>query len=211
MDPLARGISCRLAQGIEESWIESGDPREFVIKDGRAVGDDTVGLAKPTTRFMAKAAELTGTKADGGRGRRWRCTWLLTTTDGDGWCSRRRRWSNLANRHRALAANDVNGRYVRRGRGRRLVAKNTDECRADDYEGSEGTAPCCPCWFAVGHTSSEGCVVLPARMWFSICRRYVRCVESRECACVDRRGRALHGGGHPRWAASGSDRGGYRR
>src|SRR5215216_6984074 len=27
-------------------------------------------------------------------------------------------------------------------------------------------------WFAVGHASSLGSVVLPARMWFSICRRY---------------------------------------
>ena len=28
------------------------------------------------------------------------------------------------------------------------------------------------CWFAVGHASSQASVVLPARMWFSICRRY---------------------------------------
>src|SRR5215216_2946570 len=27
-------------------------------------------------------------------------------------------------------------------------------------------------WFAVGHASSLGSVMLPARMWFSICRRY---------------------------------------
>src|SRR5215216_8004193 len=27
-------------------------------------------------------------------------------------------------------------------------------------------------WFAVGHASSLGSMVLPARMWFSICRRY---------------------------------------
>src|SRR5258706_9726871 len=27
-------------------------------------------------------------------------------------------------------------------------------------------------WFAVGHASSLGSVVLPARMWFSICQRY---------------------------------------
>jgi hypothetical protein len=31
---------------------------------------------------------------------------------------------------------------------------------------------CCSCWFAVGHASSQGSVVLAARMWFSICRRY---------------------------------------
>jgi hypothetical protein len=30
----------------------------------------------------------------------------------------------------------------------------------------------CSCWLAVGHASSQGSVVLPARMWFSICRRY---------------------------------------
>src|SRR2546421_12849777 len=34
-----------------------------------------------------------------------------------------------------------------------------------------------------------------------------RVVASCECACVDRRGRALHGRGHPRWPTPGSDRG----
>ena len=35
-----------------------------------------------------------------------------------------------------------------------------------------GAAGHCSCWFAVGHAPSQGSVVLPARMWFSICRRY---------------------------------------
>jgi hypothetical protein len=83
VDPLVHGVSCRLAEGIEERWIESGDPLDLVIKDGRAVGDDTVSLAKRTTGFMAKAAELTGRNIDGGRGRRGRRTAVLTANDGD--------------------------------------------------------------------------------------------------------------------------------
>jgi hypothetical protein len=35
-----------------------------------------------------------------------------------------------------------------------------------------GAAGRCSCRFAVGHASSQGSAVLPARMWFSICRRY---------------------------------------
>jgi hypothetical protein len=75
-----------LAQGIEESRIESGNTRELVIQDGRAVGDDTVSFAKRTTGLMANAAELTwsGMNVDRGRGRRgWR-TAVLNATDGDG-------------------------------------------------------------------------------------------------------------------------------
>ena len=49
LDPVARGISCSLAQGTEESWIEVGYTRNLVIEDRRAVGDGTVSLAKRTT------------------------------------------------------------------------------------------------------------------------------------------------------------------
>ena len=72
------------------------------------------------------------------------------------------------------------------------------------------SAGCWPCWSAVGHASSQGSVVLPARMRFSIRRRYVRLAAS-EHARVDRRGRALYGRSHPRWPTPGSDRGRHRR
>ena len=54
LDPVVRGISCSLAQGTEESWIEVGYTRNLVIKDRRAVGDGTVSLAKRTTVLTAR-------------------------------------------------------------------------------------------------------------------------------------------------------------
>ena len=54
LDPVVRGISCGLAQGTEESWIEVGHGRKLVIKDRRAVGDGTVSLAKRTTVLTAE-------------------------------------------------------------------------------------------------------------------------------------------------------------
>ena len=49
LDPVACGISCSLAQGTEESWIEVGYTRNLVIEDRRAVGNGTVSFAKRTT------------------------------------------------------------------------------------------------------------------------------------------------------------------
>ena len=49
LDPVVRCICCSLAQGTEESWIKVGYTWIFVIKDRRAVRDDTVSLAKRTT------------------------------------------------------------------------------------------------------------------------------------------------------------------
>jgi hypothetical protein len=48
-DPIACGISCSLAKGTEESWIEVGYTRNLVIEDRRAVGNGTVSFAKRTT------------------------------------------------------------------------------------------------------------------------------------------------------------------
>ena len=48
LDPVVCGISCSLAQGTEESWIEVGYTRNLVIEDRRAVGDGTVSFAKRT-------------------------------------------------------------------------------------------------------------------------------------------------------------------
>jgi hypothetical protein len=49
LDPVACGISCSLAQGTEESWIEVGYTRNLVIEDRRAVGNGTVSFAKRAT------------------------------------------------------------------------------------------------------------------------------------------------------------------
>ena len=54
LDPVVRGISCSLTQGTEESWIKVGYTRNLVIKDRRAVRDDTVSLAKRTTVLTAR-------------------------------------------------------------------------------------------------------------------------------------------------------------
>jgi two-component system response regulator VanR len=63
----------------------------------------------------------------------------------------------------------------------RCVGEEEREYRAEEraaappsVNGRSGTAGCRSCWLAVGHAAIEGSVVLPARMGFSICRRYVR-------------------------------------
>jgi hypothetical protein len=58
LDPVACGISCSLAQGTEESWIEVGYTRNLVIEDRRAVGDGTVSLAERTTVLTGKGRVL---------------------------------------------------------------------------------------------------------------------------------------------------------
>src|SRR4029450_1725674 len=40
-------------------------------------------------------------------------------------------------------------------------------------DGRWSTAGCCPCWSALGHASIKAAAVLPACIWFWICRRYV--------------------------------------
>ena len=58
LDPVARGISCSLAQGTEQIGVEVGYTRNVVIKGRRSVGDGTARFAKRTTLLTAK---------DGGR------------------------------------------------------------------------------------------------------------------------------------------------
>ena len=147
LDTVVRGIGCSLAQGTEESWIKVGYTRNLVIKDRRAVGDGTVSLAKRTTVLAAKNE---GTVSLAKR------TMVLTAKDVDGWCGRRGR-----------------------GRGRQQLGAEGCGDRRDDEEQAGGTDPAnpnptgrCSCSFAVGHASSQGSVVLPARIWFSICRRH---------------------------------------
>jgi hypothetical protein len=53
LNPVVRGISCRVAQGTEEGRVEVGYTRNLVIKDRGAVGDDTVSLAKGPTVLIA--------------------------------------------------------------------------------------------------------------------------------------------------------------
>ena len=82
----------------------------------------------------------------------------------------------------------------RRGRGRRqLVAEGCgdrhDDDRAGRRHGTLGIRPTgrCSCWFAVGHAASQGSVVLPARMRFSIRRRYAPARSIGACVCCSLR------------------------
>ncbi len=53
LDPVVCGIRCGPAQGTEESRVESGDTRNLVVEDRRAVGDGTGRLATRTTVLAA--------------------------------------------------------------------------------------------------------------------------------------------------------------
>src|SRR5262249_44835896 len=105
-----------------------------------------------------------------------------------------------------------------RGEGQQLMAEGCGDRRKDDQQGGDADTvrlmgPCSfwfAIWFAIGHVAIQGRVVLPARMRFSIRRRYVPPLASGH-ACVDRGGRALYGRGHPRWTPPGGDRSGHRR
>jgi hypothetical protein len=153
LDPGVRGISCGLAQGTEQVAVEVGYARNLVIKDRRAVGDGTVRLAKRTTVRTRKDEVLTA-------------------------------------RATVLTSRDVDGSGGRRGRGRqRLVAEGYGDRRDDDEQAGD-TDPANPnrtgrwsCWFGVVHAANLGSVVLPARMRFSICRRYAPARSIRACAC----------------------------
>ena len=68
-----------------------------------------------------------------------------------------------------------------------LVAEGCGDRRDDDQQAGD-KAPGeltgrCSCWSAVGHASSQGSAVLPARMRFSICRRNASARSIRACAC----------------------------
>jgi hypothetical protein len=79
LDPVVRGISCSLAQGTEQMGVEFGYTRNLFIPDRRAVGDDTVSLAKRTTGLTAKTTVLTAKTT----GLTWKTTGL-TAKDVDG-------------------------------------------------------------------------------------------------------------------------------
>jgi hypothetical protein len=167
LDPVVCGIRCSLAQGTEESRIEVGYGRKIVLEDRRAVGEGNISLAKRTRVLTGKTTMLTA-KTRRTRGLTVECT-ALTATDVGGWCDRR-------------------------GRGRQqLVAVGCDD-RPDDDQQAGDKDPANPnatgrrsCWLPVGHAAIEGSAVLPARMRFSICRRYVPARSLRACVCCSLR------------------------
>src|SRR5204862_4726583 len=76
--------------------------------------------------------------------------------------------------HAALVVAQVPGSRERR------VGEKQDGYRAEQHAAAaravharSGTAGCCTCGVAVGHASRLRSAVLSARMWFSICGRYV--------------------------------------
>ena len=87
------------------------------------------------------------------------------------------------------AADRLDGRCCRRGRGRQqLVAENGD--RRDDHQQAGDTDPAQPgpaglssCPVAVGHARIQGSVALRARIWFSICRRHAAARTIGPCVC----------------------------
>jgi len=56
LDPVVRGINCSSAQGTLQMRVEVDYTRNLVIKDGRAVGDGAVSLAKRTTVLTDRRA-----------------------------------------------------------------------------------------------------------------------------------------------------------
>ena len=97
---------------------------------------------------------------------------------------RRRRW-----RDRAGASDGVEVTAVEDEDAGNLVAEGCGDRRDDDQQAGD-TDPAnpdptgrCSCWFAVGHAASQGSAVLPARMRFSICRRYAPARSIGACAC----------------------------
>src|SRR5207237_1504136 len=86
----------------------------------------------------------------------------------------------LAPRATVLTAIALDGRSGCRGRGsQQLIAdgcgdrRDDDEQAGDAHPANPNTTGRCSCRFAVGHAAISGSAVLPARMRFSIRRRYV--------------------------------------
>ncbi len=109
---------------------------------------------------------------------------------------------SLAERITLLVAGAVGGRCGRRGRGcrggrehrqrRRHPRRGADSCGdrpendeqdGDAHPANPDPAGPCSCSLGVAHAAIEGGVVLPARMRFSIRRRYVPARSIEACAC----------------------------
>jgi hypothetical protein len=153
-DAVVRCSSRTLAERTQESWVKVGYTRNIVIEDRCAIRDGTVSLAKRTT--------------------------LLTPRE----CA-----VSLPKRTTVLTAGNIDGRCGRRGRGRHLEAERCGDRR--DNEEQAGDAELAnpnptgrrSCWQAVRHASIQGDIVLPARMWFSICLRNAPARSIGACAC----------------------------
>jgi hypothetical protein len=84
LDPVVRGISCRSAQRAEQSGVEFGHGRNFVIEDRHTVRDGAVFLPKWYRRMPPETSIVVvvpaaiprgwpvGVNADGGHGVRVR-------------------------------------------------------------------------------------------------------------------------------------------
>ncbi len=121
-------------------------------------------------------------------------------TDVRGWCGHRGRDRQCGRRRhggRMPVAAGGGDRRDRRRAGPRTRSRGITTGRRS-------------CWFAGGHASSQASGgVTRAYGVFDMPAIRAGSVAS-EDACVDRRGRALDGRGHPRWPAPGSDRGRHR-
>jgi hypothetical protein len=146
--PVVCGVGCCSAHGTEQVRLELGNTRSIVVEDRCAVGDCAVSLAKPTATGGGGTAGLT------------QRTGPLTSGDLTGCCRRR-------------------GRGIQGGRGRPPLKAQGGDRRGDDQEaGDPGLANLdpagrCSCLLGVAHAAIEGSVVLPGRLRFSICPRYV--------------------------------------
>jgi len=115
-------------------------------------------------------------------------------TVGDGAVGLAKRTPGLAAKTTVLAVKDVDGWCGdrrpgrRRGGGRQpLVAEGRGDRRDCDEESGDKD-PGNPtgrrsCWSAVGHAAISGSAALPARMRFSIRRRYAPARSIGACAC----------------------------
>jgi hypothetical protein len=136
--------------------IELGYTRDLVVEGRRAVGDSTVGRAEAETLVVMDRRAVGDRRvrlvARGG---------TLTARDVDGWLDRRGQGRRRRRRRRQLVA---------KGRGDQ---RDADEQTGDTELADPDRTGRSSCWLAVGHPSSLDSGVLPARMRFSICRRYV--------------------------------------
>src|ERR671923_974119 len=158
LDPVACGIGCSPAHGTEESRVEVGYTRNRVVEDRRPVGDGAVGFAKRSNAVAAKGGAAT----------------LANRTTAPA----AEIWGTVRLARGASTATALEGWWGRRGGRRQLVADCCGDRRDDDEQAGDAhpanpiPAGRCSGWFAVGHAAISGGVVLPARMRFSIRRRY---------------------------------------
>jgi hypothetical protein len=54
LDAVVSGIRCSSMQGVEERRVQVGYPRDFFVKDRRAIGDATITFVKGTAEVTAR-------------------------------------------------------------------------------------------------------------------------------------------------------------